>query len=60
MQLNILCTPEFTKREHASLLRAVSASGMTTEKFIRRAVRLYCRACVPTHSRTRKAEGKTA
>ena len=60
MQLNILCTPEFPREEHSALLSAVKARGVTVEKFIRQAVRLYCRKCVPTHLRTRKAKGKSA
>lgn len=50
MNLEILCTPRFTKAELAELDRIAAARHTTREKLIRTAVRNFVARCVPTHA----------
>ena len=50
MELEILCTPEFTDEEIAAIDKAASLLNVTREEIIRSAVKTFCAECVPTHS----------
>lgn len=50
MELEILCTPDFTDEESAAIDKAAEILNVTREEVIRSAVRNFCAECVPTHS----------
>ena len=55
MELEILCTPEFTDEESAAIDKAAALLNLTREEIIRSAVKTFCADCVPTHSRKAEA-----
>lgn len=50
MELEILCTPEFTDDEMEEIDAAARSLGTTREDVIRQSVRFFASQCVPTHS----------
>jgi hypothetical protein len=50
MELEILCTPEFTDEESAAINEAAALLDISREELIRSAVKTFCAECVPTHS----------
>ena len=48
MELEILCTPNFTDEESAAIDKAATILNITREEVIRSAVRTFCAECVPT------------
>jgi hypothetical protein len=55
MELEILCTPDFTNEESAAIDRAAALLHLTREEVVRSAVKFFCTECVPTHSKTSAA-----
>ena len=55
MELEILCTPEFTDEESAAIDEAAALLDISREELIRSAVKTFCAECVPTQSVTAAA-----
>lgn len=53
MELEILCTPKFSKAESAELDRLAARLHTTREKIVREAVRDFSAQCVPTQGKKR-------
>lgn len=60
MELEILCTPDFTASESAAIDEAARALDVSRDEIIRRAVRYFSAACVPTHPGGETANGCAA
>ena len=48
MNLEILCTPDFTEDEIKDIEQAATSLGVSVEEVIRKAVRIFASQCVPT------------
>lgn len=55
MELEILCTPEFTDEESAAIDKVAALLNVSREEVIRSAVKTFCAECVPTHSKAEDA-----
>ena len=55
MELEILCTPEFTDEESAAINKVAALLKVSREEVIRSAVKTFCAECVPTQSTTAAA-----
>lgn len=60
MELEILCTPAFTESESAEIDEAARALDVSRDEIIRRAVRDFSAACVPTHGGRDNSKGCAA
>ena len=59
MELEILCTPDFSDDEIKDIEQAATSLGVTPEEVVRKAVRIFAAQCVPTQG-GRDPEGRAA
>lgn len=59
MELEILCTPDFSDDEIREIEQVAASLGVTPEEVVRKAVRLFAAQCVPTQGKG-DSEGRAA